>query len=75
MKQAEFESSSKVISKDYRAICYTSNRHWTGTWRKSYSDAFDDADNHRYGNNGINQFHDVRIVERSYSEAVVPDKK
>jgi hypothetical protein len=71
LTQDDFNLKAVEISKKYRAICYENNRHWKGVWRNSYTEAFNDADLHRYGNHGVNQFHDVKIVEQVYSEASI----
>ncbi len=69
MKYEEFTNKAQAYSKEYRAECHSKNRHWKGVWRKSYVEAFNDGDKHRYGNNGNNQYHDIIIIEKVYSKA------
>lgn len=65
MKQKDFINKAQIVSKEYRAVCNTNNRHWKGAWRKTYSEAFNDSDKHRYGN----PFHEISFIERVYSQA------
>ncbi len=71
MKKVDFLKKAKIVSKKYRAECLSNNRHWKGVWRDSYAEAFNDADKHRYAPGGKNQFHEIIIVEKVYSEAKV----
>ena len=74
MEQKRFNTKFIEISKKYRAECYSNNRHWKGVWRESYTDACNDGDKHRYGNNGNNQFHDINIIELTHSAGKLVDK-
>jgi hypothetical protein len=65
MKHEDFINKAQIVSKEYRAVCKTNNRHWIGVWRKTYSEAFNDGDKHRQGN----PFHEICIIEKVYSEA------
>lgn len=71
MNQEEFTENRSEISKIYRAVCYTDNRHWIGSWRNSYAEAYTDADKHRYNDQSNNEFHDIRIIEQVNHEAKI----
>lgn len=68
MEKKEFNLNFNLISIAYRAVCHSKNNHWKGVWRQSYHEAFEDGDKHRYENQG-NQFHEIKIEEKKYSEA------
>ena len=60
MTEKEFKKNAEVDSKEYKAVCYSENKHWEGDWRKTYSEAYEEGEIH----SKEYPFHDVRIDEK-----------
>ncbi len=71
MDEKHFEINSEIVRQSFRAECRSLNNHWKGTWQNSYAKAQEQAERHINAPHGKNKFHDVRIVRRTYEEAVV----
>ncbi|MBG6188050.1 hypothetical protein [Flavobacterium sp. CAN_S2] len=70
MKFEEFKEKITELKRDYRAVCYSKNSHWNGTWRQTYSEAYEDVQKHMNSSPG-NELHKIKIVERVYSETAI----
>lgn len=71
MDKAVFEEKATILKEKYKAVCQSQGKHWSGIWRNSYDEAYNDARTHR-DSSPSHKFHDIKIRKKvSYETSLI----